>query len=290
MGDTGPCGPCSEIHIDIRDESEKQKISGCELVNKDHPEVIEIWNLVFIEFNRKSDGSLKTFLQNMWIQEWDSNAYAWFYRVKNRIMIPIIFSMLFSICKIIGCEIWEELKTDIAMRVIADHLRAVVFSIADGQFPSNVKAGYVIRRILRRAVRYGYTFLNMQDPFMFELVPSLVEKMGDVFPEIKKQQELIRKVIMEEEISFLRTLASGIKKFETYIAANPDKKIVDGKFAFELFDTFGFPVDLTRIMAEEKGWNVDLDGFNKGLEQQKERSRSAAAKDMEDWVIVDKDQ
>jgi alanyl-tRNA synthetase len=173
------------------------------------------------------------------------------------------------------------------MRVVADHLRAVVFSIADGQLPSNVKAGYVIRRILRRAIRYGYTFLNLQDPFMFELVPSLVEKMVNVFPEIRKQQDLIRKVIMEEEIAFLRTLALGIKKFEAYIASNPDQKNITGQFAFELFDTFGFPVDLTRIMAAEIGWDVDLDGFNKGLENQKKRSRDAASKDTEDWIIVD---
>ncbi len=259
-----------------------------ELVNKDHPEVIEIWNLVFIQFNRKADGKLDTLPSKhvdtgmgferlcMVLQGKKSN-----YDTDN------FQYVIQHLAKISGVKYGNDIKTDIAMRVIADHLSAVVFSIADGQLPSNDKAGYVIRRILRRAIRYGYTFLNMNDPFMFELVPSLVEKMGDVFPEIKKQQELIRKVIMEEEIAFLRTLALGIKKFDSYIETNPTQNTVDGKFAFELFDTFGFPVDLTRIMAEEKGWSVDLDGFNKGLEQQKERSRSAAAKDVDDWVIID---
>jgi len=277
MGESGPCGPCSEIHVDLRDESEKLRIPGAKLVNEDHPEVIEIWNLVFVEFNRKSDGSLHQLPAKhvdtgmgferlcMVLQGKKSN-----YDTDN-------FQFVIQhLAKISGIKYGDDIKTDIAMRVIAD-----------GQLPSNVKAGYVIRRILRRAIRYGYTFLNLNEPFMFELVPSLVEKMGDVFPEIEKQQDLIRKVIMEEEIAFLRTLALGIKKFDSYIEANPGQKTVDGKFAFELFDTFGFPVDLTRIMAEEKGWDVDIDGFNKGLELQKERSRSAAAKDVDDWVIVD---
>jgi len=288
MGDTGPCGPCSEIHIDLRDDAEKAKIAGKELVNMDHPEVIEIWNLVFIEFNRKSDGSLHPLpAKHVDTGMGFERLCMVLQGVKSNYDTDNFQHVIAQLSKISGIEYGKNIKQDIAMRVISDHLRAVVFSIADGQLPSNVKAGYVIRRILRRAIRYGYTFLDLQEPFMFELVPALVEKMGDVFPEIQKQQELIRKVIMEEEVAFLRTLATGINKFEKYINSNPGRKIVDGQFAFELFDTYGFPVDLTRIMAAEKSWTVDIDGFNKGLEQQKERSRAAAIKDTEDWVIVD---
>lgn len=289
MGETGPCGPCSEIHIDIRKNSEKKKIKGRELINKDHPEVIEIWNLVFIEFNRKSDGTL----EQLPAKHVDTGMG--FERLtmviqgkKSNYDTDIFQGIIAEIGNITGKKYGENETTDVAMRVVADHLRAVVFAIADGQLPSNIKAGYVIRRILRRAVRYGYTFLDMQEPFINEMVPVLVEKMGDVFPEIKSQQDLIRKVITEEELAFLRTLSLGIKKFEQYISSNPGKKIIDGNFAFELFDTYGFPIDLTQLMAKEKGWDVDMDGFNKGLEAQKSRSRQAAVKDTEDWVILKK--
>ncbi|OQX78995.1 MAG: alanine--tRNA ligase [Bacteroidetes bacterium 4484_249] len=287
MGETGPCGPCSEIHIDVRDEQDKKKIKGSELVNKDHPEVIEIWNLVFIEFNRKSDGSLHPLPAKHVDTGMGFERLCMVIQGKKSNYDTDIFQDIISETGNISKHKYgDEENVDIAMRVIADHLRAIVFAIADGQLPSNIKAGYVIRRILRRAVRYGYTFLGLQEPFINELVPVLVEKMGDIFPEIKQQQELIKKVITEEEISFLRTLSLGIKKFEQYISSNKDKKVVDGAFAFELFDTFGFPVDLTQVMAKEKGLDVDMAGFNRGLEEQKNRSRQAAVKDTEDWIIL----
>ncbi|MFA5783183.1 MAG: alanine--tRNA ligase, partial [Bacteroidales bacterium] len=285
MGDTGPCGPCSEIHVDIRDDPERKKTDGKTLVNKGNPHVIEIWNLVFIEFNRLSDGKLVSLSAKhvdtgmgferlcMVIQGKKSN-------YDTDVFQPIIY----EIAKLSGKKYGDDPKADVAMRVIADHLRAISFAIADGQLPSNNKAGYVIRRILRRAVRYGYTFLNFNEPFIHELLPVLVKQMGIFFPELKSQQELIRKVIAEEELAFLRTLSTGIQRFENYIQANPGKKIVDGTFAFELFDTFGFPIDLTQLMAKEQGWKVDMSGFNKNMEEQKNRSRQASAVDTEDWV------
>jgi alanyl-tRNA synthetase len=287
MGDTGPCGPCSEIHADLRDQMEKLKTAGSEMVNTGHPEVIEIWNLVFIEFNRKGDGSLEQLPAkhvdtgmgferlNMVLQG-----------VKSNYDTDIFQSIIQNIASISGKPYGFSPESDIAMRVIADHLRAVSFAIADGQLPSNVKAGYVIRRILRRAIRYGYTFLGMHDSFIYRLVPALVEKMGGVFPELTAQQELIIKVINQEEIAFLRTLSLGIKKFESYLERHQDLKIIDGDFAFELFDTYGFPVDLTQLMAKEKGWTVDMAGYNTGLDKQKDRSRQAAHKDTHDWVIL----
>ena len=287
MGDTGPSGPCSEIHVDIRDEEEKKKIDSRDLVNMDHPEVIEIWNLVFIEFNRKADGSLeplpaKHVDTGMGFERLSMVLQG----VKSNYDTDIFQNIIQEIAKITNYKYGASLESDIAMRVIADHLRAVVFAIADGQLPSNMKAGYVIRRILRRAVRYGYTFLGKHEPFINQLVPALVNNMGDVFPEIKLQQDLIRKVITEEEIAFLRTLSLGIKKFEQYLAIHKDNKEIDGAFAFELFDTYGFPVDLTQLMAKEKGWEVDMVGFQKGLDEQKNRSRNAAQKDTEDWVVL----
>jgi alanyl-tRNA synthetase len=287
MGEVGPCGPCSEIHIDIRSDEEKAKISGKDLVNKDHPEVIEIWNLVFIEFNRLANGSLESLPAkhvdtgmgferlSMVMQGVRSN-------YDTDIFVPIIN----EVAKLAGITYGKDEPKDIAIRVISDHLRAIAFAIADGQLPSNTGAGYVIRRILRRAVRYGFTFLAFDEPFIYKLVDLLSNQMGDVFPELKSQKTLIEQVIKEEETAFLRTLAQGIRKFEQYINANPDKKEVDGNFAFELFDTFGFPIDLTNLMASEKGYTVDMAGFEKGLQQQKERSRKAAAKDAEDWIEV----
>ncbi|MCF8406044.1 MAG: alanine--tRNA ligase [Bacteroidales bacterium] len=287
MGESGPCGPCSEIHIDLRDDIEKQKIKGRDLVNADHPEVIEIWNLVFIEFNRKADGVL----ENLPSKHVDTGMG--FERLnmvlqgkKSNYDTDIFQDIIREIGQISGHKYGKNKEIDIAMRVIADHLRAVAFSIADGQLPSNVKAGYVIRRILRRAIRYGYTFLDMKEAFIHNLVPHLAKKLGDVFPELISQQEIITKVIAEEENSFLRTLSAGIKKFEQHISEEKSTKIIDGKFAFELFDTYGFPIDLTQLIAKENSWRVDMDGFKKGLEEQKSRSRKAAEKDTSDWQIV----
>ena len=287
MGETGPCGPCSEIHIDLRSDEEKKKVPGRDLVNMDHPEVIEIWNLVFIEFNRMAGGKLVQLPAKhvdtgmgferltMAIQGKKSN-------YDTDVFQPIIS----EIGKIAGMKYGENIKVDIAMRVVADHLRAVAFAIADGQLPSNNKAGYVIRRILRRAVRYGFTFLELKNPFINKLVPVLVDEMGAFFPEIKAQEELITKAILEEELSFLKTLSLGIKRFEQYSEENPTTKIINGTFAFELFDTYGFPIDLTQLMAREKDMTVDMEGFKKGLEEQKKRSRQAAEVDTDDWVIV----
>ena len=286
MGDQGPCGPCSEIHVDIRPDEEKAKVPGRDLVNKDNPQVIEIWNLVFMQYNRKADGSLEPlaakhidtgmgFERLCMVMQGKRSNY------DTDVFQPLIQKLAAKAGKTYG----QNEETDIAMRVCADHLRAVSFSIADGQLPSNVKAGYVIRRILRRAVRYGYTFLGFTEPFMNTLVPTLVEQMGHQFPELQKQQELIQRIILEEEQAFLRTLAGGIKRFNDYLGTRTSSsaKVIDGAFAFELFDTYGFPIDLTQLMASEKGWTVDMDGFNKGLAEQKERSRGAAKVESDDW-------
>lgn len=286
MGDTGPCGPCSEIHVDIRSEEEKKKLSARELVNKDHPLVIEVWNLVFIEFNRLANGKLVS------LKAKHVDTGMGFERlcmvmqgVQSNYDTDVFTPLLTKIANLSGSKYGENEDKDIAMRVIADHLRAVSFAIADGQLPSNTGAGYVIKRILRRAVRYGYTFLNFNSPFLTKLLDVLNEMMGDVFPELIKQSEIIEKVIYEEEASFLRTLDQGIKRFENYLKTST-KKNIDGGFAFELFDTFGFPIDLTRLMAREKGYEVDMAGFNKGLEAQKQRSRSAATTDAGDWIEI----
>ncbi len=285
MGDTGPCGPCSEIHVDIRSEEERKKVDGKTLVNASHPHVIEIWNNVFMEFNRKADGSLEKLPAQhvdtgmgferlcMVLQGKQSN-------YDSDIFQDIIRSI--SIRSRIEYKS-SDIKTDIAMRVIADHLRAISFAIADGQLPSNNKAGYVIRRILRRAVRYGYSFLNFKEPFLCDLVPVLVAKMGDTFTELRSQQDLIVKVIREEEASFLKTLGNGILRFEEYRKTLKGKTI-DGKFAFELFDTFGFPIDLTELLARENKLEVDMKVFEENLQEQKSRSRAAAVVDTDDWV------
>jgi len=287
MGDTGPCGPCSEIHIDLRTDEDRKKIDGYSLINQSHNLVIEIWNLVFMEFNRMSNGSLVPLAQKhvdtgmgferlcMVVQGKTSN-------YDTDVFQPIIK----EIAKWTGKEYGKDEKANIAMRVIADHLRAIAFAIADGQLPSNNKAGYVIRRILRRAVRYGYTFLGFKEPFLFDLVPLLVENMGGIFPELKSQQDLIKKVIAEEEFSFLKTLATGISRFENYIKSHTETKTVEGTFAFELFDTYGFPVDLTQLMAKEQNYDVDMKSFTVCMEEQKQRSRNAAAVDTEDWVVI----
>ena len=287
MGDTGPCGPCSEIHIDLRDDAERKKIDGKSLVNQDHPEVIEIWNLVFIEFNRMKDGSL------MPLPARHVDTGMGFERLcmaiqgkKSNYDTDVFRPLIEKLGTLTGVEYGKSEETDIAMRVISDHLRAIAFSIADGQLPSNTGAGYVIRRILRRAVRYAYTFLDEREAVIYKLTDTLAEIMGEAFPELLSQKDLITRVIREEEQSFLHTLEQGIKRFEQYIGKKKDTKIIDGAFAFELFDTFGFPVDLTELMAKENGWAVDMEGFKKGLEEQKQRSRQAAELDKSDWVVV----
>ena len=287
MGDQGPCGPCSEIHVDIRPDEEKSKVPGKDLVNKDNPQVIEIWNLVFMQFNRKADGTLEPLKAKHIDTGMGFERLCMVMQGKRSNYDTDVFQPLIQeIASKCGKKYGENEDADIAMRVCADHLRAVSFSIADGQLPSNVKAGYVIRRILRRAVRYGYTFLGFTEPFINTLVPTLVSQMGHQFPELKKQQELIQRIILEEEQAFLRTLAGGIKRFNDYIThtiKQSSNQTIDGAFAFELFDTYGFPIDLTQLMASEKGWSVDMVGFEKGLQEQKERSRGAAKVESDDW-------
>ena len=286
MGDQGPCGPCSEIHIDLRDEKEKNNISGRDLVNKDHPKVVELWNLVFIQYNRKANGKLEDLPKKhidtgmgferlcMVIQGVESN-------YSTDIFTPIIR----EIETITGLEYGTENNVDVAMRVISDHLRAVSFSISDGQLPSNTGAGYVIRRILRRAIRYAFTFLDKKEPFIYRLVGVLVKKMGSAYPEIKSQKKLIENVIKEEESSFLRTLDQGLVLLDQIINSSK-KKIISGEKAFELYDTFGFPVDLTSLILNEKGLKLDIKGFEKQLENQKHRSRAASEKSFDDWVVL----
>jgi len=286
MGETGPCGPCSEIHFDLRSDNDRAGIAGRDLVNQNHPLVIEIWNLVFIEYNRMADGSLVPLPARhidtgmgferlcMVLQKKQSN-------YDTDVFQPVIQ----EIARISGIRYGDSEKADIAMRVMADHLRAITFAIADGQLPSNIKAGYVIRRILRRAVRYGYVFLGFRQPVLFGLVPVLIESMGKVFPELPAQQQLIIQVIQDEERSFLHTLETGIQKFQQFVE-NKGTGVIDGDFAFELFDTYGFPVDLTQLMAREIGWTVDMEGFRKGMEAQQARSRKAAVTETSDWEII----
>lgn len=284
MGETGPCGPCSEIHMDCRTDAERAQIDGATLVNKDHPQVIEIWNNVFMQYSRMKDGSLQPLPQRHVDTGMGFERLVRVIQGKQSNYDTDIFQPLIQyIAKAAGIEYGKNEKTDIAMRVISDHIRAIAFCIADGQLPSNVKAGYVIRRILRRAVRYAYTFLNLKEPFLYQLVDILAEQFDGVFQEIVEQKEFVKKVIMEEENSFLRTLASGIQRFEKYQVQN---NTIDGAFAFELFDTYGFPIDLTQLMASEKSYKVDIDGFNKALEEQKTRSRAATQIDADDWVIL----
>ena len=286
MGETGPCGPCSEIHFDLRDEAEIAAKPGREMVNMGHPQVIEIWNLVFMQFNRKANGSLEQ------LPACCVDTGMGFERLcmimqgkKSNYDTDIFQTIIAAISAMSGKRYGEEENVDVAMRVIADHLRAISFSIADGQLPSNVKAGYVIRRILRRAVRYGYTYLGFNEPFICRLVATLVAQMGEQFPEIKAQQTLIEKVIEEEESAFLRTLATGIGLLEGVIAKVGKGKI-SGKDAFLLYDTYGFPIDLTELIAREHGVDVDLAAFEKELQAQKERSRNAAAQDVDDWQEI----
>ncbi len=282
MGDTGPCGPCSEIHIDLRSEAERKSVDGKSLVNAGHPQVIEIWNNVFMEFNRKADGSLDPLPAKHVDTGMGFERLCMALQGKQSNYDTDVFQpMINYISSISGISYGSKKETDIAMRVMADHIRAIAFCIADGQLPSNNKAGYVIRRILRRAVRYAFTFLNFKDPFLNRLVPLLAEQFADVFPELNAQKDFVQKVVMEEETSFLRTLETGIKRFDLYTEKN-----ITGEFAFELYDTFGFPVDLTQLMAREKNMEVDMEGFNREMEKQKSRSRQASAVDKEDWIMV----
>ncbi len=289
MGDTGPCGPCSEIHIDSRSEEEKRKVPGAELVNKDNPQVIEIWNIVFMQYNRKADGSLEP-LPNKVIDT--GMGFERLVRVlqgkQSNYDTDIFQPLLRTIGELSGMTYGQKEETDIAMRVIADHIRAIAFSIADGQLPSNAKAGYVIRRILRRAVRYGYTFLHLQEPFLYKLLPTLINEMGAAYPELSAQKMLISNVIREEEESFLRTLSTGINLLDNVIAETREKgeRQVSGKQAFTLFDTFGFPLDLTELICHEHGLSVDVEGFDKEMQEQRNRARNAAAVETGDWQIL----
>ncbi len=289
MGEQGPCGPCSEIHVDIRSEQEKQKVSGATLVNQDHPQVVEIWNLVFMQFNRKADGSLEKLPAQhvdtgmgferlcMVLQHKQSN-------YDTDVFTPLIR----EIEAITNSKYGMDAQKDVSIRVIADHIRAVAFSIADGQLPSNSGAGYVIRRILRRAIRYGFTFLDIKEPFIYKLVPTLVKMMGNAFPELIHEKNLIINVIREEEASFLRTLDQGLVLLENVISSEKSKTI-SGTKAFELYDTFGFPIDLTALILRERGYELDATGFETALQQQKERSRAATKVATGDWEILFED-
>jgi alanyl-tRNA synthetase len=292
MGDTGPCGPCSEIHIDLRSEAEIAEIPGRDLVNNDHPQVIEIWNLVFMQFNRLADGSLKE------LPAKHVDTGMGFERLVRAIQFKssnydtdLFTPFLDAIAKKSGKTYGLDEQTDIAFRVIVDHIRAISFTIADGQIPSNNKAGYVIRRILRRAVRYGYTFLGLQQPFLYELAPLIAEYFGDIFPEVRQQQEFIAKVIFEEETSFLRTLDHGLKMLESIKSelTATGEVVISGKTAFELYDTYGFPLDLTSLIARENGFSVDEKGFAEEMEKQKTRSRAASEQETGDWNLVHED-
>ena len=286
MGDTGPCGPCSEIHIDLRNEDERAKIPGASLVNTDNDEVIEIWNLVFMQYNRKADGHLDLLPNKNIDTGMGFERLCMILQGKSSNYETDVFSGLISkVEEFSGHRYHENPDTEVAMRVIADHIRAIAFSIADGQLPSNVKAGYVIRRILRRAVRYGYTFLGFNEPFLCRLVDQLAADMGEAYPEIIAQKKLIETVIREEEMAFLRTLDRGIRLMDEYIAKSKDKGEISGVDAFVLYDTYGFPIDLTSLIAGEAGLSVDMDGFNVELGKQKERARNATANEFGDWTI-----
>lgn len=289
MGDTGPCGPCSEIHIDLRSDAERAEVDGRELVNKDHPQVIEIWNLVFMQYNRKADSSLESLPAKVIDTGMGFERLCMALQGKTSNYDTDVFTPLIGkIAELSGKKYGENDKVDIAMRVIADHVRTIAFSIADSQLPSNAKAGYVIRRILRRAVRYAYTFLDQKSAFMYRLIDTLIESMGEAYPELPAQRELIMKVIKEEEDSFLRTLENGIKLLDGAIeeAKKAGKTEISGKEAFVLYDTYGFPLDLTELILKENNMTLDQAGFTKEMEAQKARARNAAAVEATDWVTV----
>ncbi len=287
MGDTGPCGPCSEIHIDLRNADEVEKVSGKSLVNNDHPQVVEIWNNVFMQFERMADGSLVPLPSKHVDTGMGFERLCMAIQGKQSNYDTDVFSNTIKFIgdkagKVYGQEKWA----DIALRVISDHIRAIAFAIADGQLPSNNKAGYVIRRILRRAVRYGYTYLGFREPFMNTIIPMLADQFDGVFPELKAQQDFVQKVILEEENSFLRTLETGLKRLDDIISQTSKNGVIDGNTVFELSDTFGFPSDLTALIARENGLSIDEEGFKTALQAQKDRSRKDSAKEATDWVIV----
>ena len=290
MGDTGPCGPCSEIHIDLRPEEEKAKVPGRELVNKDNPLVIEIWNLVFMQYNRKADGSLEPLPAKVIDTGMGFERLCMALQGKKSNYDTDVFQPIIKVIgDLTGLNYGNDPKVDVAMRVVADHIRTIAFSITDGQLPSNAKAGYVIRRILRRAVRYAYTFLGQKQAFMFKLVPVLVENMGQAYPELKAQQPLIEKVIKEEEEAFLRTLETGIRLLDKVMKDTKaaGKTEISGVDAFTLYDTFGFPLDLTELILRENGMTVNEEEFNVEMQKQKQRARNAAAVETGDWVVLE---
>ena len=289
MGDTGPCGPCSEIHIDLRSDEERAAVSGAEMVNKDHPQVIEIWNLVFMQYNRKADGSLEPLPHHVIDTGMGFERLCMAMQGKTSNYDTDVFQPIIKvIASMAGTEYGKDKQQDVAMRVIADHIRTIAFAITDGQLPSNAKAGYVIRRILRRAVRYGYTFLNRKEAFLYKLLPVLIETMGDAYPELEAQKTLIEKVIKEEEDAFLRTLETGIrlldKKMEETKAAG--KTTISGVDSFTLYDTYGFPLDLTELILRENGMDANIEEFNTEMQKQKERARNAAAVETGDWITL----
>ena len=289
MGDTGPCGPCSEIHIDLRSDEERAAIAGKDLVNKDHPQVIEIWNLVFMQYNRKADGSLEPLPARVIDTGMGFERLCMALEGKTSNYDTDVFQPLIQkIGQLSGKTYGKDEQTDVAMRVVADHIRTISFSIADSQLPSNAKAGYVIRRILRRAVRYAYTFLGQKQAFLYRLVDTLIESMGNAYPELKKQSELIKKVIKEEEEAFLRTLETGIKPLEKVVAETKaaGKQEISGKDAFVLYDTYGFPLDLTELILKEQNLTVNVKEFDSEMAKQKERARNAASVEASDWVVV----
>ena len=289
MGDTGPCGPCSEIHIDLRSDEERAKVDGASLVNKDNPQVIEIWNLVFMQYNRKADGSLEPLPAKVIDTGMGFERLCMALQGKQSNYDTDVFTpYLRKIEELTGKKYGVDNKVDVAMRVVSDHLRTIAFSIADSQLPSNAKAGYVIRRILRRAVRYAYTFLEVKEAFLYRLVDTLVEQMGEAYPEVKAQKELIKKVIKEEEDSFLRTLDNGIKLLDAEMAKlkKEGKSTLSGKNAFTLYDTYGFPLDLTELILRENNLDLDQKGFDEEMKKQKERARNAASVEATDWIDV----
>lgn len=289
MGETGPCGPCSEIHIDLRSDEERAKVDGATLVNKDNPQVIEIWNLVFMQYNRMADGHLESLPAKVIDTGMGFERLCMALQGKTSNYDTDVFTPLISkISELSGKKYGEDEKVDVAMRVAADHVRTIAFSIADSQLPSNAKAGYVIRRILRRAVRYVYTFLDQREAFLYKLIDTLVDQMGDAYPELPAQKELIKKVIKEEEESFLRTLDNGIRLLDSFIkkAKDSGSNTLSGEDAFVLYDTYGFPIDLTELILREQGMNLDHKGFDAEMKKQKERARNAAAVETGDWVEV----
>lgn len=289
MGDTGPCGPCSEVHIDLRSDAERAELDGLKLVNQNHPQVIEIWNLVFMQYNRKADGSLEPLPARVIDTGMGFERLCMALQGKTSNYDTDVFQPIIKeIGRLCGKQYGSDAKVDVAMRVIADHIRTIAFAITDGQLPSNAKAGYVIRRILRRAVRYGYTFLGQKQAFLYKLLDILIETMGDAYPELKEQKVLIGKVIKEEEDAFLRTLETGIKLLDKVMADTKaaGKSEISGAEAFTLYDTYGFPLDLTELILKENGLGVDLGEFNAQMQQQKERARNAAAVETGDWVVL----